>query len=483
MFRMTDYEEQSDTLTEVTSPVDVAHRVLFISSYNPLYFTFDDQEKGLKEGLYPNGIEYDVAFLDSKNYNSAEDIKAFHDFIRSRINSNRNYEGLLVGDDDALKFVLEYQQELFDGMPIVYFGVNEAALAKQAQNRDNVTGFYEKNYLSDTVNLAVRLFPERRNIVALHDESAAGIADMGIFKSLRINYPDHSFSEIDTSKLTEDEIQAALEGLGDDSLLVYMTAYTDAEGNHYSMESRTAFVVQHAHVPIFRNYTGGEGQGVLGGVCMDFETQCREAGQLESDYIEGRRDMSDKKLNDEATSRTEFDYSLLEEYGLDLSLLPGDTVYFNRPETFAERYGSIMIPVGLITFALILLLISSQMAVRKARLDNAEILKAKDELELSKEEMQYRAEHDDLMGLLNRRAARERLREELSPEGDYSMVMADIDCFKSVNDSYGQQITDAVLKHYGVSLKELCDKKGWFASRYGGDQFFLQKRCRRETGG
>ncbi|MBQ7583091.1 MAG: bifunctional diguanylate cyclase/phosphodiesterase [Lachnospiraceae bacterium] len=473
MFRMIAADNESGTEAPVTSPVEVAHRVLFLSSYNPLYFTYEAQAKGLEEGLYPNDIEYDAAFLDSKNYPDAKDKQAFHDFIKSRIDGRRNYEALLVGDDDALKFAMEYQQELFPDIPIIFFGVNEAALAKQAQSRVNITGFYEKNYLSDTVNLAVRLFPERKDIVALHDESSAGVSDMKIFNSLRINYPGLSFSGINTSKLTEDELAAALEELDDDCILIYMTAYIDGEGHNHSMESRTGFVVEHTKVPIFRNYIGGEGLGILGGVSMDFEAQCREAGLLAAAFIEGRRDISDMKLNNDAVGLTEFDYRLMEDYGLDPSVLPADTVFYNKPVTFREKYGSILAPVGLIALALILLLISSQMAIRTAKLDNAELMKAKDELELSKEEMQFRAEHDDLMGLLNRRTARERLRTELSPGGDYSMVMADIDCFKSVNEGYGHQITDAVLKNYGVTLKELCDKNGWFVSRYGGDQFLI----------
>ena len=100
-------------------------------------------------------------------------------------------------------------------------------------------------------------------------------------------------------------------------------------------------------------------------------------------------------------------------------------------------------------------------------------MRARDDLELSKEEMQYWAEHDDLMGLLNRRAARDKLRSELKPDGDYAVVMADIDCFKSVNESYGHHITDAVLKHFGNALKEASDRHGWFVARYGGDEFLL----------
>ena len=33
--------------TLMQAPVEVSHRVLFISSYNPLYFTYESQKKGL----------------------------------------------------------------------------------------------------------------------------------------------------------------------------------------------------------------------------------------------------------------------------------------------------------------------------------------------------------------------------------------------------------------------------------------------------
>ncbi len=378
MFRMIASDRQVSEKDAVSPPVEVEHRVLFICSYNPLYFTYDLQIKGIEEGLYPNDIEYDVVFLDSKNYNEPKDSEAFYDFLKSRMDGRRQYEAVLAGDDDALKFTMKYQDELFPEMPIVYFGINELELAKQAQEYKNITGYYEQNYLGDTIELAVKLFPGRKKLTALHDNSAAGAADMKIFEELQSLYPDFEFLEINTSVMTEEELGSALSNLDDDSVLIYMTAYTDSEGNTYSMESRTRFVVEHTNVPIFRNYTGGEGEGILGGVCMDFVSQCREAGQLVSDYLEGRKDLSDKQLNDKPASLTQFDFQLMEQYDLDYSMLPVETVYYNKPVTFAEKYGSIMAPVILIAAALLLLILSSQMSVRAAKITNSELVKARD---------------------------------------------------------------------------------------------------------
>ena len=49
-------------------PAEANHRVLFLCSYDPLYFTYEAQRKGLEKVLYPRGIEYDVIFIGSPNW-------------------------------------------------------------------------------------------------------------------------------------------------------------------------------------------------------------------------------------------------------------------------------------------------------------------------------------------------------------------------------------------------------------------------------
>lgn len=60
------------------------------------------------------------------------------------------------------------------------------------------------------------------------------------------------------------------------------------------------------------------------------------------------------------------------------------------------------------------------------------------------------AEKDSLTGLYNRRSLDMRLSEEFSRAQRYtrefSLIMLDIDHFKAVNDTYGHQMGDAVLK-------------------------------------
>jgi diguanylate cyclase (GGDEF)-like protein len=83
---------------------------------------------------------------------------------------------------------------------------------------------------------------------------------------------------------------------------------------------------------------------------------------------------------------------------------------------------------------------------------------------------------DGLTQIENRRSLNERLHEMWSHSvrlhEPISLVMCDIDKFKSVNDDYGHQAGDAVLKEFAQLLKNEAreiDRVG----RYGGEEFLL----------
>lgn len=78
---------------------------------------------------------------------------------------------------------------------------------------------------------------------------------------------------------------------------------------------------------------------------------------------------------------------------------------------------------------------------------------------------------DPLTGLLNRRACLLKV-EEFQKEKTFAIAMGDIDFFKSVNDNYGHDVGDEVLKYVADVLCEAVGENG-FAARWGGEEFFL----------
>jgi diguanylate cyclase (GGDEF)-like protein/PAS domain S-box-containing protein len=83
---------------------------------------------------------------------------------------------------------------------------------------------------------------------------------------------------------------------------------------------------------------------------------------------------------------------------------------------------------------------------------------------------------DPLTGLYNRRFMQESINRELMRATRHgypvSLVMCDIDHFKSINDQYGHQAGDKVLKILGSLLKRSC-RSSDIPCRYGGEEFLL----------
>ena len=84
--------------------------------------------------------------------------------------------------------------------------------------------------------------------------------------------------------------------------------------------------------------------------------------------------------------------------------------------------------------------------------------------------------NDPLMGIFNRRYLERRLNEEFSKTKRYnlplSLLLMDVDYFKKVNDTYGHQVGDQVLKKLARIIVELSRETD-FVARYGGEEIVI----------
>ncbi|MGJ8621342.1 MAG: putative bifunctional diguanylate cyclase/phosphodiesterase [Yoonia sp.] len=82
----------------------------------------------------------------------------------------------------------------------------------------------------------------------------------------------------------------------------------------------------------------------------------------------------------------------------------------------------------------------------------------------------FLASHDPLTGLANRKVFRDRL-DPLARTHDPIVVVVDIDDFKRINDSFGHDAGDAVLKTIARRFESCVSSFGGLAARTGGDEF------------
>ena len=104
------------------------------------------------------------------------------------------------------------------------------------------------------------------------------------------------------------------------------------------------------------------------------------------------------------------------------------------------------------------------------------LLELEDNLVQAREAMRFKATHDTLTGVWNRGAILETLEREVwrsRREGTtLGVLIADLDHFKSVNDTYGHLAGDAVLRE--VTKRMQSDVRPYDAvGRYGGEEFLV----------
>ncbi len=102
--------------------------------------------------------------------------------------------------------------------------------------------------------------------------------------------------------------------------------------------------------------------------------------------------------------------------------------------------------------------------------NNQELTEANIILRDKDEKLTYLAYYDILTGLPNRQLFIERIDEAIGTSAPFTVIAANIDNFKNINNELGNNAGDAVLCSYSKKLKKLCGNS-IFLARINGDEF------------
>ncbi|WP_304969589.1 hypothetical protein [Romboutsia ilealis] len=137
--------------------------ILFISSYNPNFISFNDQINGIVESLGED-INLRTEYMDSKRIDNESNERDFYNLLKYNISTYEKYDSIIVGDDEALEFVIKYRDDIFKDIPIVFLGVEDTKLIQDSLKYNLVSGVRESESLDANIELIAKLHKNVKNI-------------------------------------------------------------------------------------------------------------------------------------------------------------------------------------------------------------------------------------------------------------------------------------------------------------------------------
>ncbi|MFO7649665.1 diguanylate cyclase [Halomonas campaniensis] len=117
--------------------------------------------------------------------------------------------------------------------------------------------------------------------------------------------------------------------------------------------------------------------------------------------------------------------------------------------------------------------VMAHLELMQAHRQQAELIR---ELEATRDELARHASTDPLTGLLNRRAFEQRLQQEVAlmqrGASSSSLMLIDLDHFKTVNDTLGHKAGDEVIVRFAYMCREVF-RQADVIGRWGGEEFVV----------
>ncbi len=353
-------------------PAQGGNRVLIIHSYHAGLTWTDAIMNGIRDTFAHSDadIQMSAEYLDARRYPKSQLSSRIQELLLAKLEGSIP-DLVMVSDNNALDFVLEQRDRLFPGVPVVFCGINDFNPSMVSKHR-GMTGVAEDLSIIETVKLVLHLHPDTREIVVIgrtsvaadkHNRDSFVAAMPGIPSRLKISFWDD---------VPGPELRARLEKLRSGSIVFINGLITDPTGRQMMYGETTKWISRYSGVPAYSLWDVYLGHGIVGGKLVSGYRQGQMAAQLALRILRGESADLIPAIAGLDANRYMFDYRQLEQFHIPLSRLPQDSILINRPDSFYDRYKTLVwATVSVVSVLGFLVVLLSVAIIRQHRTERA----------------------------------------------------------------------------------------------------------------
>src|SRR5689334_21613646 len=175
-------------------------------------------------------IQIRTEYLDLSRFQDARERRILVDFLKQKYAGQR-IDLVIAGLSSWLDFALQFRQELFPGVPIVYAGLDQQEVEKRSLPSD-VIGVPIKMDLAGTLALALRLQPATRRVFVVTGSSPFDTFWEHVARQTFRPYED-KIELVYLSGLPMADLVQRVANLPDRSIVLYLHVFQDGAGQTF----------------------------------------------------------------------------------------------------------------------------------------------------------------------------------------------------------------------------------------------------------
>ena len=361
----------------ISGETDDKKLIIILNSYHDGYGWSDQIMDGIRSVIKPHqDIIIAIEYLDSKRNIKSTYFDTLKQLLKSKY-AGKKIDLIMTSDDNALDFALEYSEELFPGIPLVFCGIDIVEPGRIA-GRELIWGVEENLGVEDTIDFARYLNPDLNEIFFITDSTESGASYFSRSRAI-VSTLEDDISGNFLSDLSMEELLSRLSEIPSDAAVIYLSFLRDNRGKVFELDESMKMIAKASAAPVYCTWGFLPGSGILGGDISSGFVQGEYCASIALQVLEDPNDITIPRVQ-KAPHVKELDWNILKHHNF--TAIPDliDVKIYNRPLTFYEQNRQLFWSVISALILLIIWLLILIMII--ARLHRAKLIIASSELQL-----------------------------------------------------------------------------------------------------
>jgi signal transduction histidine kinase len=355
-----------------SEPGQVRKQILLLYDEDPDAYPglaqIDRSLRGSFQSEFDRSVDIHSESLDLSQFRRAGYEQMLADYYRRKY-AGKKPDLIVAILEPSLDFLLRHGETAFPGAPIVFCGIDSSTIQGKLL-RSNVTGVLLLREFSPTLDIALRLQPNTRNVFVVGGTSpfdrhllALARRDLKAYEArVAIRY---------LVDLPMDALLKTVSTLPANSVVFFTTLLADGAGLSFVPHEALSSVAKAANAPVYVALDQYVGTGAVGGNVYSVAEHGGQAAELGLQILRGARPVN-LPIRELGAQIDLFDARQLSRWGLDETRLPSHSIIRYRDPSAWQQYRWYVlgtIAVVLLQSALITGLILARVRRRQAEED------------------------------------------------------------------------------------------------------------------